>query len=131
MQPSRIAQDLMASGMDPSIHLNIAQASLCVLHRTVNHLSTLQKEHDELLPVLQQGYDFHSLEKYKKLLKDIHGMEVNIRNAPRTIAELDVDITILTRHLREVKLNSYHKSLSTQEEKLVTGDKEEQRRTSV
>ncbi|KAL8769611.1 MAG: hypothetical protein Q9209_004408 [Squamulea sp. 1 TL-2023] len=121
----------MASGMDPSIHLAIAQSSLCILHRTVNELLALQKEHDELLPVLQQGYDFHSLKKYKKLVKDIQGMEVEVRNAARTMAEFDVDVTILSRQFKEVKPNSHHQNFSTQEERLAYSNGEEQKRTSV
>lgn len=92
MPPSRIAMELMASGMDPSIHLTIVQASLCTLRRAMEDLSTMRKEHDELLPSLQQGCDPNSLKKHEKLVKDLRIIEEQVKYAPNTIAEFEMDV---------------------------------------
>lgn len=92
MLPSRIAIDLMASGMDPSVHLTIVQASLCTLRRAMENLSAMRKDHDELLAFLQQGHDSHSLKKYKRLVKDINSIEKQVEHAPKTIAEFEIDV---------------------------------------
>ncbi|KAL8924690.1 MAG: hypothetical protein Q9172_002592 [Xanthocarpia lactea] len=125
MQPSRIARDLMASGMDHSVHLAIVQASLCTLQRAINDLAAMQQDHDDWLRTLQRGYDYHSLKTYKQFLKDVSRMEEQVKNAPRTIIE------ILTRYLGDVKHHGHQKSSSAQEGKSVGGDAGEQRRSSV
>ncbi len=101
MQPSRIARDLMASGMDHSVHLAIVQASLCTLQRAVNDLAAMQQDHDDWLHTLQLGYDFHSLEKYKQFVNDVYRMEEQVKNAPRTIVEFEKDVRELRCGLRK------------------------------
>ncbi|KAI4224169.1 MAG: hypothetical protein L6R36_004862 [Xanthoria steineri] len=129
MPPSRIAMDLMASGMDPTIHLTIVQASLCTLRRAMDDLSAMRKEHDELLPSLQQGCDPNSLKKHEKLVKDIHNIEEQVKYAPNTIAEFESDIEMLTRHLDDIKHDSDQKSSSTREDKSMEGQGAQRRGT--
>lgn len=52
----------------------------------------MRKEHDELLPSLQQGCDPNSLKKHEKLVKDIHNIEEQVKYAPNTIAEFESDV---------------------------------------
>lgn len=95
MQPSRIAKDLMASGMDSSIHLAIAQESLRSLQDAVRDLPVILRDHDELLPLLlQQSFEIIGEKEYESLVKDIYSMQEAVKHAPRTIAQLQVDVRI-------------------------------------
>ncbi|KAL8646654.1 MAG: hypothetical protein Q9226_006770 [Calogaya cf. arnoldii] len=134
MPPSRIAIDLMAGGMGPSVHLTIVQASLCTLRRATIDLSAMRKDLDELLDTLQQGCDGQSLKKYRTLVKDINSMEKQVRHAPRIMAEFEADIEILTslmRQLDDVKHNGHQKNSSTQDGRSMGEDGGEQRSSSV
>ncbi|KAL8847844.1 MAG: hypothetical protein Q9221_007146 [Calogaya cf. arnoldii] len=124
----------MASGMDPSLHLTIVQASLCTLRRATIELSAMRKDLDELLDTLQQGCDGQSLKTYKKLVKDINSMEKQVRHAPIIMAEFEADVEILTsltRQLDGIQHNGHQKSSSTQDGRSVGEDGGEQRRSSV
>ncbi|KAL8677827.1 MAG: hypothetical protein Q9186_005772 [Xanthomendoza sp. 1 TL-2023] len=131
MQPSRIAQDLVACGMDPTILLAIAQENLHSHRDTMNELPALQKDHNKSLPVLQQSNDMKASKKYKPVVRDIYSVSELIENAPRMIAELETDIEMLTRYLESHKDNDHQKSPSTHEEKSIGGHGGEQRRSSA
>ncbi|KAL8749291.1 MAG: hypothetical protein Q9199_007770 [Rusavskia elegans] len=96
----------------------------------MENLSAMRKDHDELLPFLQQGHDSCSLKKYKRLVKDINSIEKQVKHAPKTIAEFEMDIEILSRHVDDLKHNSHQESFSTQEGKSVEGQGEVQRRST-
>ncbi|KAL8863793.1 MAG: hypothetical protein Q9198_010331 [Flavoplaca austrocitrina] len=131
MPTSRIARDLMASGMDTGIHLTIAQASLYVLRRAANDLEAMRNEQDELGQTLQQGHNLQASKKYKELVEDINAMSKQVKHAPRATAEFEGDIEMLTRYLEDVKRNGHQKASSTQDGRFVRGNGGEQRRSSV
>ncbi|KAL8889918.1 MAG: hypothetical protein Q9192_005949 [Flavoplaca navasiana] len=131
MPASRIARDLMASGMDTDIHLTIAQASLYVLRRAANDLEAKRNEHDELRQTLQLGHNLPASKKYKELVEDINAVSKQVKHAPRATAEFEVDIKMLTSYLEDVKHNGHQKASSTQDGKFVRRDGGEQRRSSV
>lgn len=57
----------------------------------------MRKDHDELLPFLQQGHDSFSLKKYERLVKDINSIEIQVKHAPKTIAEFEMDVRGLSQ----------------------------------
>lgn len=95
MPALRIARDLIASGIDPDIHLTIAQASLHILRRAANDLEAMRNKHDELRQTLQQGPNLQALKKYKELVEDINAVSKQVKHAPRATAELEVDVSRL------------------------------------
>ncbi|KAL8816623.1 MAG: hypothetical protein Q9223_004398 [Gallowayella weberi] len=121
MQPSRIVQELIASGMDPAILLAIAQENLRNLRETMNELPAPQKDQDGLLPVLQQSNETEETKKSKQAASNLYSSSELVRDVPRMIAEVEIDIEMLTRYLESDKDNDHQKSPGAHERESIGG----------
>ena len=109
MPASRIARDLIASGMDAEIHLTIVQASLYTLRRTEDELSVMRKDLDELVSTSRRSNAFESLERYERLVEDINAIDKQVKHAPKIIAEYEIDVRVY-HGVRRDRVNADGKS---------------------
>ncbi|KAL8802157.1 MAG: hypothetical protein Q9182_004023 [Xanthomendoza sp. 2 TL-2023] len=110
MQPSHLVRELIASGMDPAIILAIAQENLRNLRDIMNGLPALQESQDGLL---QQSSEMKASKKWNQAVREVYSVSESVRDAPRMIAELEIDIQFLTKYLEGHEDHDHQQSPST------------------